>query len=960
MSALCCWGCFPIPVETEVESERILDSSIDDLEEQYQSTRITASTRGSQLQVHVVDEIQRGRQETRTVERTYAQKRVVIGLTPWEGAYHYTDWRPSDRAPDPTFEEGVVAMIMVIGGLALSPIAMPVCWITEGSASWDISTRFRNKSGMLLSFPEMGFAKFAYLVGWAKTLTHFTATEEQELDPEIRIDSDPANGAAVAVEIPGLVREVKRTSPAGTAAFDVSEWPVLLGSDQSVRVSMLDRERRASDVQVSVAAEVIGSALPEALWDHSYGFDTIHTEHGSIDFKAGTPRLAPLARAEADLLGQVPGREAHVRLAVTVRNDGKGSLYRLLARTRSESQTLDALHLIFGQLAPGAEVTRERDLPVAFLRPEESAVLTVEFGEHNGNQPPPLTVKIDGHSILRPNLLWTYRVEDNQATGARVVGNGNGVVERGESVDVVFTVKNTGRAPARSTVLDLELPQDPSFQAYGATEFRLGDLQPGGSAESALNVQIKPVSSLEALPFTVTVREGSFATETSRVVSLVFDRAVAPPVVPTLQTRYVATEGATLRSGASADAPRDGTARRGYKLRVTGELPDWLRVEVPAPGGREGKTRSVWIARADTAREPPEGVSTSVEDGYRRNPFRLPPIITFTEPRDGFRTTDDRIRVVASVASPESPLERAFLQVMAADGAARDLRISPKEGREGARSERVLSGLVDLDLGETRIVAVAENTDGVSRRSVTVHRVKEEGTTYLLAVGVDKYPGGKALRCAVKDCRLFHDFAVKEMGVRPGNAWQLCDEEATREAIIDRFARLLTHVRAEDTVIVFLAGHGQIERLGTTEVRYFVPYVTEWGSFYSRGVNMEDFERLLSRLEAERILVLADACYSGSIVKLRGGRLFSQLAGKGRLVVGYEGVAREDETLGDGGHGYLTYFFVEGLRTGRADDDLDGEISVHDAYEYADREIRKLTDGSGAWIEGGGNLVLKR
>jgi hypothetical protein len=339
--------------------------------------------------------------------------------------------------------------------------------------------------------------------------------------------------------------------------------------------------------------------------------------------------------------------------------------------------------------------------------------------------------------------------------------------------------------------------------------------------------------------------------------------------------------------------------------------------------------------------------------------FSLPPIITFVDPPGDLQTTDDRILVVASVVAPGGKLrDVAFLVAEPGESLRGMTAVLESPSPEGAMDsdERVLRQELDLPLGATRARVVAKNERGErSERTLTITRVPKEGHTYLLAVGIDKYPGTKALKCAVADARYFRDFASKHLGVAAKRSWLLTDEEATREAISDKFAELIK-AKKEDTVIVFLAGHGHVERLGATEQKYFVPYVEEWGRFYSRAVALSDFERFLSGVRAERILVVADACHSGEVIAMRGGSIFSGLAGRGRIVLGYDGPAREDATLH---HGYLTYFLVDGLVTGKADVDRDGAITVREAYRYASREIERIT-GEGLWIAGEGELVLAR
>jgi len=138
----------------------------------------------------------------------------------------------------------------------------------------------------------------------------------------------------------------------------------------------------------------------------------------------------------------------------------------------------------------------------------------------------------------------------------------------------------------------------------------------------------------------------------------------------------------------------------------------------------------------------------------------------------------------------------------------------------------------------------------------------------------------------------------------------LTDRDANRRKIVETFGQLRRTLKCEDILLVFLAVHGMIDRVGNKDEKYFVPSDADWRDMFGTAIAMNEFRRMLD-VEAERVLVIADACYSGDI-KLWGGaeEVFKPLSGKGRILIGYDGPAREDKKLGSG---YLTYYLLEGL-----------------------------------------------
>src|SRR5262249_33274142 len=86
----------------------------------------------------------------------------------------------------------------------------------------------------------------------------------------------------------------------------------------------------------------------------------------------------------------------------------------------------------------------------------------------------------------------------------------------------------------------------------------------------------------------------------------------------------------------------------------------------------------------------------------------------------------------------------------------------------------------------------------------------------------------------------------------------LTDAEATRQNIEEALDWLVKGVQPEDYVVVFVAGHGNIDSLGHY---YFVPHDFQPGRPRA-AVRWTQFHDTLSRLAGTRFLIL-DTCRSG-------------------------------------------------------------------------------------------------
>jgi uncharacterized caspase-like protein len=159
----------------------------------------------------------------------------------------------------------------------------------------------------------------------------------------------------------------------------------------------------------------------------------------------------------------------------------------------------------------------------------------------------------------------------------------------------------------------------------------------------------------------------------------------------------------------------------------------------------------------------------------------------------------------------------------------------------------------------------------------------------------------------------------------------------------------------DDTVVVFFAGHGApevdprgIERDGLA--KYLIPSDADPEDLFSTALPMDDLQTIFGRIEAERVVVFLDACYSGAA----GGRTFAArktragavddlflerlTRSKGRAIVTASRPAEVSVELPELGHGIFTYFLTEGLR-GAGDLNRDGIVSLQELYEYVEQQV---------------------
>lgn len=147
---------------------------------------------------------------------------------------------------------------------------------------------------------------------------------------------------------------------------------------------------------------------------------------------------------------------------------------------------------------------------------------------------------------------------------------------------------------------------------------------------------------------------------------------------------------------------------------------------------------------------------------------------------------------------------------------------------------------------------------------------------YALLVGIDDYPGtGSDLPSSVDDVMVFRQMLVEQLGFPEENIRMITDQEAFRDHVITAFQRHLGQAGPNGAAVFYYSGHGtQLdENLGTdveTDGKDEAIYI--WGNEFEGSVLVdEEIGALANRLATDRVLVVLDACHSGTGTRGAGG-----------------------------------------------------------------------------------------
>jgi WD40 repeat protein len=322
----------------------------------------------------------------------------------------------------------------------------------------------------------------------------------------------------------------------------------------------------------------------------------------------------------------------------------------------------------------------------------------------------------------------------------------------------------------------------------------------------------------------------------------------------------------------------------------------------------------------------------------------LPPEVTLTEPD---RSSLPDVEIKASAQSKWHPI--LSLQLLL------DGRPYPEAETKHFRAARAgeaqrTSWKVKVPPGTHQLSVRAESdvsTATAKELEVTYDAgAQDRGPKlYVLAVGIDKYPGSLRLEGAVNDANgIIKDF--KELGKPPYGMVEtrpLLDQQATRQGILDGLKWLSDKMTAEDTAVVFYAGHGHRDR--KTHQFFLIPSNVNLDNLAQTAVSGAELKKELQGVKG-KVLVLLDACHSGAIGGVRpdGAGLTEdlqrQLAAEDCGVV-VMCAATSSEEAGENAaarHGYFTQALLEGLE-GAAFPNKEGFIHLTGLHFYVETQV---------------------
>lgn len=227
--------------------------------------------------------------------------------------------------------------------------------------------------------------------------------------------------------------------------------------------------------------------------------------------------------------------------------------------------------------------------------------------------------------------------------------------------------------------------------------------------------------------------------------------------------------------------------------------------------------------------------------------------------------------------------------------------------------------------------------------------------TYAVVIGISDYqdPSIPDLRFADKDAEVFANFLRSPAGGGLDNDHLrlLTNSNATSGKVATALYWLVDESKAEDQVIIYFSGHGDVERKFIGQPGFLLCWDSPFNVYMAGGsIELGMLQAVISTLTIEKkskVLVITDACHSGKLAgstingsQITNSNLARQFGNEIKILSCQPNEFSLEGNQWGGGRGVFSYHLVNGLY-GMANHDNDDRINLKEIGRYLEDFIPK-------------------
>ncbi|MBT3381025.1 MAG: hypothetical protein HN976_11290 [Lentisphaerae bacterium] len=189
----------------------------------------------------------------------------------------------------------------------------------------------------------------------------------------------------------------------------------------------------------------------------------------------------------------------------TLRNEGEGIAFDVALQASSEGEHVSSkVSDRLGDIPPGEEKAISVLVHADTEAPDGEASIVVGAQEKRGFNSNQIKVRLPTRRLVPPELVFTsVEVRDTKAGFAQ--GNGNGIPENGETVELVCVLENKGKGPACG--VSIRLGGDATRFTFEKDSDTLSLISSGEALESVLRLAIPRTDLCQPMAFTLSAAD---------------------------------------------------------------------------------------------------------------------------------------------------------------------------------------------------------------------------------------------------------------------------------------------------------------------------------------------------------------------------------------------------------------------------------------------------------------------
>jgi len=337
-----------------------------------------------------------------------------------------------------------------------------------------------------------------------------------------------------------------------------------------------------------------------------------------------------------------------ITLTMTVTNTGEASLYQLRGISSSKNGLFDKLEFILGKIDKGATKSYSTTVEIPKNSLDREDEVTVKFDELNRNNPKDIKLNIITEALPRPLFAYSYQVLDNAKNSSK--NNADGLIQTGEDIDLLVSVKNIGEGPAEKNVITLKnLSNKEVFIKNGRAE--IGLLNPGEMKEVKLSFFVKETIPSDKFNMDLLISDSIFGTFLSNKLTfpIVASKSKLTQASSILK---IGRNHTPLYSGMSFNSTVLSMMKEGTILMSDAKNSDWFRITLP--DNRHGWVSAKESVELNGAENKPNTLEPFIQ--------RIPPTITLSKSLSTILFGNDRLPLTA-VIEDDISVKHAYILI---------------------------------------------------------------------------------------------------------------------------------------------------------------------------------------------------------------------------------------------------------------------------------------------------------